>query len=231
MEPDPADRSVSHETSSAVWDVPSPVAVNGQFKIKVGVVCSLRCRLAGRFVSVLDEAGNTIDTGILGPDPWAGTSALYWKEVALTAPATQGLTCRSLTLTVARGDVRSFDDSSSESATSQQPLHEAVVTFTFRTDRSPQHRIAVTVTRQDTGEPLEGVEVRLGLYSGSTRSSGRVELDLPAGKFELTIRKNGFAAAPVALEVTTSVSIDVRATRVPTRAEMDERLFADYPWG
>src|SRR5262245_31443717 len=230
MEPGRDDPSVSHETSSAVWDVPSPVVVNSPFRIKVGVLCSQRCPLAGRSVSILDETGNTIDTGILGPDPWPGTGALYWTELELTAPATEGLTCRSLTLTVECGGVRQFDDLS-ESASSGQPHHEAAVTFSFRTDRPPQHRIVVTVTRQDTGEPLEDVEVRLGLYSASTGSSGRVELGLPAGRFELTIRKDGLIAAPVALEVTTSVSIDVRATPVPTRAEMDDKLFADYPWG
>ena len=141
------------------------------------------------------------------------------------------MACRSLTLTVERGEVRQFDDLSPGSASFQQPHHEAAVTFSFRTDQPPQHRIAVTVTRQDTGEPLEDVEVRLGLYTASTGSSGRAELGLPAGKFELTIRKDGLAAAPVALEVTRSVSIDVRATPVPTRAEMDDKIFADYPWG
>src|SRR5439155_510201 len=136
MEPATACPTV-HKTSSAVWDVPSPVAVNSTFTVKVGVLCSASCGLATRHVAIQD----------------------------------------------------------------------------------------------DTGEPLEGVEVRLGLYTASTGLNGRAEVELPEGRVELTIRKDGFAAPPLTLEVTKSLSTDVRATSVPTRAEMDEKLLADYPWG
>jgi hypothetical protein len=230
MEPATACPTV-HKTSSAVWDVPSPVAVNSTFTVKVGVLCSASCGLAARHVAIQDETGCIIGEGILSAAPWVGTRALYWRVVELTAPGTEGLVSRALTLILAvTNDPPSGNASSDE--TSHEPRHEpATVTFSFRTDRPPEHRVAVTVMRHDTGEPIEDVEVRLGLYTASTGSNGRAEMELPEGRVELTIRKDGFAAPPLTLEVTKSLSIDVRATSVPTRAEMDEKLLADYPWG
>ena len=37
-----------HTTSMAVWGVPSPVVVSRSFNVKVGVKCSVACRLAGQ---------------------------------------------------------------------------------------------------------------------------------------------------------------------------------------
>jgi hypothetical protein len=44
-----------HATSMTVWDVPSPIAFNTRFKIKIGVLCSAECKLTGNKVEIYDH--------------------------------------------------------------------------------------------------------------------------------------------------------------------------------
>ena len=74
-----------------MWGVPSPVVVDRGFAATVGVKCSAGCPLAGRAVVVRDEAGDEAGRGRLGETPAPGTSALHAVEVALKAPAREGV--------------------------------------------------------------------------------------------------------------------------------------------
>ena len=86
-----ASKPAPHSTSIAVWGVPSPVVVGRRFAATVGVKCSAGCPLAGRAVAVRDEAGAEAGRGRLGDTPAPGTSALHAVEVALKAPAREGV--------------------------------------------------------------------------------------------------------------------------------------------
>ncbi len=88
---DSESRTAPHPTSIAVWGVSSPVVVNRGFVAKVGVKCSAGCSLAGRTIVVRDAAGTDVGHGRLGDAPERGTSALYAAEVALEAPAEEGV--------------------------------------------------------------------------------------------------------------------------------------------
>ena len=79
-----------HETSIAVWDVPSPIVFNTKFKLKVGVKCSADCKLTDNKIEIYDHEGAKVATGTLGGVPWSGTDALYWAEGELKAPSTDG---------------------------------------------------------------------------------------------------------------------------------------------
>lgn len=74
-----------------MWGVPSPAVVGRRFAATVGVKCSAGCPLAGRAVVVRDEAGAEAGRGRLGDTPTPGTSALHAVEVALKAPAREGV--------------------------------------------------------------------------------------------------------------------------------------------
>jgi hypothetical protein len=208
-------RVVSHGTSLAVWDVPSPVPVDSTFTVKAGVLCSVSCNLGGEKVEIHDEAGIKLGEAILGLSPWAGTRALYWTELALRAPATEGVTIRSLRLTLAGAEA------------SHEPAH---IALSFRTDRPPEHRVTMRVIDQGRGAPVQDVEVRLGSYMTSTDHNGLAELMVPP-TYALDIRKDGFTAAPIRLDVMDSLTIDLPLASAPTRAELDERIFDEYPWG
>ena len=207
---------VPHAFGIAVWDVPSPVATASLFHVKVGVQCSAGCQLAGRTVEVRDETETKVAEGTLGDTPWTGTNALHWTTIELSAPATEGLSSRSVTLEATGMDV---------------PHEGAPVTFSIWVDRAPEHAVTVKIVEKATGEPVRDVEVRFGRYASSTDEWGGAKIALPKGSFEVSIRRDGFQAQPFTVEVDDSLAIDIEAVRVPTRAEMDEKIFDDYPWG
>src|SRR4051794_12365971 len=80
-----------HATSLAVWDIPSPVAMGEPFAIKVGAKSTSGCTLEGKTIEVCDSAGEVLAQGRFGAEPWPGTSALYWTEIALPAPRSEGV--------------------------------------------------------------------------------------------------------------------------------------------
>ena len=198
--------NVPHTPSMVVWDAPSPVVIARPFLVKVGVRCSAGCRLAGRTVEVLDEGGAIVGTGTLGLAPWTGTDALYWAAISVRGPISAGpgfWTARA-------------------PAASSDPRHgAAAAAFGFRADRTPEHRVTITVTQRDTGTPVASVEVRLGVYVRTTDERGVATAELPAGAYALTIRKDGFAADPVTLDVLDDMAVDVVASTVSTRADRE----------
>jgi len=74
-------RTRPHQTSLAVWAIPSPVVTGQPFAIKVGAKSTTGCNLAGTRVAVCDEAGAVLASGALGGAPWPGTAALHWCEL------------------------------------------------------------------------------------------------------------------------------------------------------
>lgn len=79
-------RTMAHDTSLAVWGVPSPIVMNHPFRIQVGATCTSRCDLSGKEIEIDDDTGGAIARAALGSTPWEGTRALYWTEVGLLAP-------------------------------------------------------------------------------------------------------------------------------------------------
>jgi len=208
-------RTKPHPTSIAVWDIPSPVIVDRDFEVKVGVKCSAQCRLTGRAVEIRDGAGDRVARGTLGEAPWLGTDSLYWSEVALPGPVTDAVSVWSVKFVAA-------------------DVHEAAsATFSSQAARPPEHAATIQVTAGDTGAPVEGVELRLGAYEAFSDTRGLATVDVPTGRYELTIRKDGYAADPVSVEVSRDTTVDLTLLGAPTRAEMEERLmrFEDYRSG
>lgn len=200
------DPDVPHTLSMVVWDAPSPVVITRPFLVKVGMRCSAGCRLAGHMVEVLDYGGTIVGTGTLGPTPWSGTDALYWAAISVRGPISTGPGSWSARAAVGSADARHG---------------AAAAVFGFRADRAPEHRVTITVTQRDTGTPVPSVEVRLGIYIRTTDNRGVASADLPAGTYELAIRNDGLAAEPVTLSVVGDLAVDVMASTVPTRAELE----------
>jgi hypothetical protein len=210
-------KTIPHETSMAVWDIPSPVAINSSLSVKVGMHCSAGCRLGGRIIEVCDETGAKIGEGTLGDTAWGGTKALYWAEVELTAPPSVGVSSRSVRFVAGDGE---FSHEGTSAA------------FSFRTDRPPEHRVTVTVLEKMTNAPVENVEVRLGFYVATTGKRGVLTLDVPKGTYELCIRSDGLQAPHMTVQVIEDLTVTVEATPALTRAQVEEQImkFEDYPW-
>jgi hypothetical protein len=111
------------------------------------------------------------------------------------------------------------------------PHEEATASFTVRTESQHKHRTTFTVVDGSARTPIARVELRCGPYAAATDQDGVAEVMLPAGRFEASIRKDGFEAEPVSVTIPALTSIFIEATPVPTRAELNARAFRDYPWG
>jgi len=212
-------RTLPHETSMAVWDVPSPVVAQDSTMVSVGLRCAAACSLAGHVVRIVDEQGLTVGEGTLGELPLAGTDALYWTAVELTAPGAEG--------------VASFHAAFSPAAEADLAHADSQAPFSLRTTGRPEHVVTIDVVNKDTGAAVGDVEIRLGPYIRFTDSAGRLQIAVPGGVYDLSVRKDGFSAAPMEAHVIADTSIRIDGSAVPTMAEIAPNLtsFDGFPWG
>jgi hypothetical protein len=196
MTADTATDATLHETSLAVWDIPTPAA-GERFTVKVGAKSSAGCALGGCRIEVLD-GDNVVASGILGDVPWPDTGALYWAEIELRAPQTPG----PVTLAVR------FD-----AAELEKPHQDASSPFNVTVVARPDHTLAVTVA--SGGLPIEDAYIRLGPYRATTDASGRASIKLAKGRYELVVWKAGYDTVPVPLAIDADASINVEARALP----------------
>jgi hypothetical protein len=193
MTADTLDNDTLHQTSLAVWDIPTPAA-GERFSIKVGAKSSTGYALGGRRVEVLDGEV-VVAAGQLGDTPWLGTDALFWTEVELQAPDKLGL----VTLSV-RFDAAELDE----------PHEGASSPFNISVVANPEHTLTVRVVAD--GVPVEDAIVRLGPTRASTDASGVAAVELAKGRYELVVWKAGYDApvTPITIDADAFVRIDVR---------------------
>lgn len=213
-----ANQDTLHETSMAVWDERTPAVVGSSINVHVGLACAEGCRLSGRFVEVLDEKGQVVAEGRLGAAPLAGTEALYWTDLTLKAPTQAGIANFSARF------VETVAELGHDSAS---------IRFSCRITPVPEHKVTVTVIDKHTGIGEHDVEVRLGLYIHRTDTRGVVRIDVPSGTYDLSIRKDGFGAAPTVIDVSADTAVRIDGMSGPTMAEVAPRLtaFEGFPWG
>jgi len=190
----------AHDTSLAVWGVPSPIVIDHPFRIHVGATCSAGCDLEGREIQICDETGANMARAKLGETPWDGTRALYWTEVDLFAPAREGATSRSIRF--APTELR-------------LPHDGASARFGFETVRAPQYSVTVKVVQKDAGTPIEDAQVRLGVYFASSDQTGLAKMAIPHGTYDLDVLKTGYEALSRVLDVNGDVTVEVEVAGVP----------------
>ena len=192
-------RTEAHQTSLAIWDVPSPAVMGDPFLVKIGAKCAEECDLKGRRVEVYDGSGNRLATAELGEAFWPGSDALYWAEVELVAPVGEGVVSWSVGF---------------QAADLELPHREASAGFGFATTKPPEYRLTVKVVEGGEGGstvPVPNAEVSLGVYRASTDESGRAILAVAPGSYELSIWKVGYEAPARALEVSEDLTVRVEA--------------------
>ncbi len=187
---------VPHATSVAVWGVPSPVT-GTPFEVHVGVKCSAACRLGGQLVEVRDQAGAKVVDGRLGPDPRAGTAALYEARVSLIAPERAGVYFLSVHFPGTSLDL---------------PHTGASGTFTFRVVEPPEHTVTVRVRPKGFDAPLKDIEVRLGPYGAWTDERGLAKVGVPKGEYELSAWRIDIEPVSTRVMVAGDDTVEVDAT-------------------
>jgi hypothetical protein len=193
-------RTIPHDTSLAVWAVPSPIVMNHPFRIQVGATCSAGCDLKGKEIEIGDETGAIIARGQLGEIPWEGTRALYWTEVDLVAPAREGATSRSIRFAPTE---------------LQLPHGGASARFGFETVRPPQYSVTIKVVQKKTGTPVADAQLRLGVYFACSDQTGLAKVAMPQGTYTLDVLKTGYEALSQVLDVNGDITVKVAVAVIP----------------
>jgi hypothetical protein len=189
-----------HETSLAVWAIPSPVVTSQGFAMKAGAKSTAGCDLAGCRIEVLDDSDAVIAGGSLGDTPWPGTAALYWTELQVPAPHTAGMFSWS-----ARFDPAGL----------ALPHEGARSRFSIAIVDPPEHRLIVKVIERDTAAPVADAHIRLGAYRGSTDLSGTAEIMLPKGAYDLSVWRPGYEAPTSAVTIAADATVEVEVIAMP----------------
>jgi hypothetical protein len=193
-------RTKPHGTSLAVWAVPSPVVVGERFCIKVGAKSAAGCELSAKKILISDQSDTVIAQGSLRDTPWPGTSALYWTEVEVPAPSEEGMFWCAVNFAAA--DL-------------ETPHEGASSKFSVAIVRPPEHRLTIEVFEQDTKAPIADAQVRLGAYRAATDASGRAQVAMPSGTYDLTVWKVGYEAPGRTVDIRGDLGIRVEAAIVP----------------
>ncbi|MCC6777907.1 MAG: hypothetical protein IT537_14935 [Hyphomicrobiales bacterium] len=186
--------------SLAVWAIPEPVVAGARFTLKVGVRSSAGCALAGATVELRDADGGTVAHGALGAEPWSGTTALYWSEIAAAAPPTPGVHAWS-------AHFPGNDDG--------LPHAPACHRFELSTVAAPEHRLGVIVCDQESGAPIEGMIVRVDAFRATTDASGLAELTVPKGRCSVAVWKSGYEAPETTIDMRADARLAIAVTRLP----------------
>jgi hypothetical protein len=187
-------------TSVAVWDVPSPVIIGARCAVRVGAKSAADCVLEGATIEIVDEAGTVVGSGRLGGTPWEGTCALYWTEVEVSAPAREGIA--SWRARFPATDIR-------------LPHTEAEARFSIAAVRPPECRLTMTFVDRETEEPIESAHIRLGPFRAVTDASGRAELSIPAGPYEVKVWHHAYETPSTTVEVNGDLALQLHGVSVP----------------
>ncbi len=161
-----------HSLSLTVWDMPLAVERGARFALRVGLRSSAGCNLSGHRIELSPEAGGAPVSAEIGDTPKTGTEALYWTEIALEAPDTDGQARWNVT---ARGDglPDTHSDARARVAVNVVPPGE--------------HRLSVSVIDAETSVPIPGAKVVAHPFRALTDTSGHAELHLPPGRRKLFV--------------------------------------------
>jgi len=194
------DETAPHETSLAVWDIPSPLRLGASAKIKFGVRCAKGCPLIAQPLEILDSTQKKISSAKTGPSPLPSTTGLYWAEAEIVAPKIEGPQ-----LWTAR-----FSPSGLETEHSASSL-----TFSLITVRPPEHRITVEVVHEKTAIPLDRTEVRLDAFRTLTNEQGVATLEVPKGSYQLNVWKMGYQHVSRDMEINSDQWVKIELVLEP----------------
>lgn len=185
-----------HSARIEVWDVPPAIVGGEDFSIKVGVKCSAACSQAGREIEIFDQENRRLATATLGDQPWRGTKALYFAEVVLTAPRTEGRVS---------WEVRSAGSDMDTAL----PHDSGTRTFGSNIVGRPEYQVTVEAVDRKKQTPIRGMHVLLHPFRAFTDENGVAKLVVPKGDYSLLV--SGFRYFPHRKSITVSEDVEVKA--------------------
>ena len=198
----PSGAAPDHQTSLAVWDVPSPVVAGRRATLKVGIACACGCDLTGTRIDVYDDTGERVGGGDITSGTWLATDALYWTECDVAAPASEGEHA---------WDIR---------ATAPGASHGHLTTVhRFVASGPPEHRVTLEVIDKGSGAPVGGVELRLGAFRAATDATGIAHVEVPGGTYDVCAWKIGYDLQSLTAPVAGDTTIRLEAAVTPEREQ------------
>jgi hypothetical protein len=186
-----------HAAELVVWDVPSTIVAGERFKFMVGARCSAGCCLAGRGMSIVDDAGSQVATANLGNDIWPDTDALYVAEVEGEAPPAAGNY---------QWEVRTSEwDLELPHAAGSFDLALKVVS-------PPDCEVTVEAFDTDKQTPIKGARVIMHPYRTTTDENGVAKIKVTKGQYDILVSASKYVPVSTTVEVTADMI---------TRAELD----------
>ena len=187
----------SHNTHIVVWDLPTAIECGNKFSVKFGVKCSSECRPDAWVLEVSDSDGNKLSSATLSDEVWPDTSALYYTEVELTAPDSEGLHGWEAKVPATEQDI---------------PHGECVASFNVRVVAAPDCVLTVEAIDRETQTPVEGARVVIHPYRAFTDEHGLAQVKVPKGKYRLFVSGKNYFPFRSDSEVKTDMTIRAELT-------------------
>ena len=181
-----------HPTRVVVWDAPSTVECGKHFDIKLGVKCPSECRTEGWAVDVLDHEGEKQVTATLGAAPWPGTDTLYFADVELKAPDTEGLFAW---------------EAKAPGNDKKVPHADGIARFGVRVVAPPTCCVTVVAVDAERHMPVRGAKVVMHPYRAVTDEHGVAQVMVPKGNYRLFVSGPNHVPFRQDAEMTTDVTI------------------------
>jgi hypothetical protein len=190
-----------HAVNVVAWDVPSAIVVGEKFRIKVGIKCDHECDLANTDFGVYDQEGTQVAAGTLPVERWPGTTGLHVAEVALEAPAAEGLYTWSV-------------KSSSTTAHAEES-----VSFGVRVVANPEYLVTVQTVDGIDQTPLSGARVVMHPYRAVTDEHGIAKVRVAKGPYKLFVSQTRYVTfgLPVEVEGDMTAKAELYVEPVPER--------------
>lgn len=211
---DPAitdDAANPHGLHISVWDVPSAIECGKTFSIKVGVKCSNECRPDGWSVEVFDHNQEKVVSTTPGDEPWPETTALYFVEVELTAPAGEGRFQWETRVTAINGETPHIAHIESSASISLQVVGE------------PDNVLTVEAIDRESQIPIEGARVVVHPYRAVTNKHGLAEVRLPKGRYRIFVSSKDYI--PFRKDSNIDVDMKLKAELVVDKELSDEDIW------
>jgi len=190
-----------------IWDLPSAIECHKNFSIKIGVKCSSECQPDGWLLEVTDHNQEKLASVTASDEPWPDTAALYYAEVELIAPDSEGLFQWDVITTAKNTGI---------------PHTESSASINLRVVAEPEFVLTIEAIDRESQTPVEGAKVVVHPYRTFTDKSGLAEVRVPKGEYKLFVSgKNYF---PFRKDSNVKSNMRIRAELVVDRelTEADE---------
>ena len=195
-----------HDTRLIVWDTPSAIECGETFNIKLGVKCSSECRPDGWALEVRDHDRNEQARATLNNDPWPGTAALYYAEVDLIAPDTEGVYAWEAKAPAAGPGI---------------PHTECIARFGVRVVPAPECLLTVEAIDSESQTPVKGAKVVVHPYRAFTDERGVAEVKVPKGEYRLFVSGKNYFPFRGDRDVSTDMTIRAELAADPGLSDAD----------